>query len=236
MKVAKIVDLKTGAARVSPYSPQLAVYALALMQEYSALDAVDVFIYQDGLQGPVRYTREALRAFGAEVTAAAALALDPSTRPLPGPTQCKWCPARDRCTARAVDILSQAGERFGLAELGAILPVAQKLSSLASDLEARAQKALESGASVPGFKLIEGQSRRRWKPDAIHLLRAMNLDAGLVEESLVALSIAEKRLGKSNAPAVMAVATERLVGKPTLAPATDPRPSIASTVNMESFK
>lgn len=236
MKIAKIVDLKTGAHKVSPDSPQLEVYALALLQEHADIDAVDVYIYQDGLHGPVRYSRAHLEAFGVKVSIAAFQALDPTTKPVPGATQCKWCPARDRCTARAIDILSQAGERFGLADLGAVLPVTQKIAALASDLEARAQKALEDGASVPGYKLVEGQSRRRWRADAIKWVREWDLDEALLEESLVTLSTAEKRLGKSTAAEVLSALTERPAGKPVLAPATDPRPSIESTVNLESSK
>jgi hypothetical protein len=228
MKVAKIVDLKTGANLVDPLTPQLKVYALALLQTYPALDAVDVYIYQGGLQPAVRYARDDLLAFGYQVAVAAEQALEPSTRPVPGAKQCQWCPARSICTARAVHVLSQAGERMGLADLAGALPVAQHVAAWADDVQARAKDALLKGATVTGYKLVEGQARRKWRDDALEVLERSGLETDqFTQTTLLPITAVERALGKKVAAPILAMVTEKPPGSPVLALSTDPRPQIA---------
>jgi hypothetical protein len=223
---AKIVDLKTGRGRVSAGTPQLMIYALALVQRLALsmeLHGVHVMIWQNGTIDSYTWTIDELLQAGEVVRAAAKAALDPTTKPVPGDKQCQWCKARSRCTARAVHVLQQAGEVYGLADLGTVLPVAQTLSRWAADVEDRAHKALMDGASVPGYKLVEGTSRRKWSDDAMQTVEDMGLAGVLTERKLISITAVEKLLGKREARPILDVATERPTGSPVLAPTDDPR-------------
>jgi hypothetical protein len=230
---AKIVDLKTGRGRVSAGTPQLMIYALALVQRLAlgaGLQGVHVYIWQNGQVDSYTWTIDELLQAGEVVRAAAKAALDPTTKPVPGDRQCQWCKARSRCTARAVHVLEQAGEVYGLADLGTVLPVAQRLEAWSRDVQERAHNALMDGASVPGYKLVEGTSRRKWSDDAMQTVEDMGLANVLTERKLISITAAEKLLGKREARPILDVATERPPGSPVLAPRSDPRPEIGQPI------
>lgn len=228
---AHIVDLKTGQHIVSADTEQLAVYALGVIQEHThnrRITRITAHVYQNGLTSSRTYAIDELFAFGERVKQAAEQALDPSTRPVPGAKQCQWCPARAICTARAVHVLSQAGERIGLADLAGALPVAQHVAAWADDVQARAKDALVKGATVSGYKLVEGQSRRKWRDDALELLEQSGLPTDqFTQTTLLPITAVEKSMGKKAAAPILALATEKPPGSPVLALSTDPRPQIA---------
>jgi hypothetical protein len=224
---AKVVDLKTGRGKVSAGTPQLMIYALALVQRLALnmeLQGVHVYIWQTGEIDSYTWTLDELLQAGEVVRAAANAALDPTTKPVPGDRQCQWCKARSRCTARAVHVLEQAGEVYGLSDLGTVLPVAQRLEAWSQDVQERAYKALMDGASVPGYKLVEGTSRRRWREDALQTVENCGLEDVLARLTLIPISAAEKALGgKKKAAPILEATTERPPGSPVLAPTDDPR-------------
>ena len=152
---------------------------------------------------------------------------------MPG-EHCTWCKARAVCRERALHVLNVAGsDRTTDGDLSVLLTHARQAADWAADIEERAQKALADGAQVPGYKLVAGSTKRRWRDDAAATLKELGLD-DLFEESLIPIGRAEKLLGRE-AAGLLSVATEKPPGKPTVVDQTDPRPSIGQTINLKDF-
>jgi len=150
---AKIVDLKTGREKIPATTPQLMIYALGVVQQHGLeveLEGVHVYVWQNGEVDSYTWTIEELLEAGEVVKQAAQAALDPTSKPVPGEKQCRWCKARSVCTARAIHVLEQAGERMGHADLAAALPIASHVSKWAEDIQAKALEVLTLGGSIAG--------------------------------------------------------------------------------------
>jgi len=227
----KVIDLKTGRIPVSAKNnTQLAIYAAAAAKEFGVRQ-VHTIIWQNGqtstdvLAGPdfEKIERRVLDAQAQVDTA----------KPVPG-EHCTWCKARAVCRERALHVLNVAGsDRTTDGDLSVLLTHARQAADWAADIEERAQKALADGAQVPGYKLVAGTTRRKWREDAAATLKELGLD-DLFEESLIPIGQAEKLLGRE-AAGLLSVATEKPPGKPTVVDETDPRPSIGQTINLKDF-
>lgn len=90
---------------------------------------------------------------------------------------------------------------------------------------------LAAGDTFPGWKLVEGRANRAWIDDAsaANELERM-LGDGAFTRKLISPAQAEKALGKERKKAVEALVFKPQ-GKASLAPASDPRPSIAASVD-----
>jgi hypothetical protein len=196
------------------------------------IDAVEVSIWQNGKVDTVLYENESeLLEFAWQVMDAAKAALDPETKPTPGEKQCQWCKARSVCTARAIHVLEQAGERMGRADLAAALPIASHVAKWADDIQAKALEVLTLGGSISGYKLVEGQSRRRWRDDHVDILTAAGVPNDVIYEvSHRTVTTVEKLLGRREARPILDAATERPAGKPVVAQSDDPRPAIGPVI------
>jgi hypothetical protein len=229
--VARIVDLKTGRIPVSATTEQLLVYACALLETFPdrMITSVEVHVWQNGRTDKISYCRVELLEFAVKVLAPAAkAALDPETKAVAGEKQCEWCKARFTCTARAIDALQGAGELMGSADLARVLPVAKKFDAWLKDLETVAMERLVNGGSIAGYKLVKGQTRRRWRDDALEMIEQAGMADLLTERKLVTVTAAEKLLGKREAASLMDAATERPAGSPVLVTDDDPRPRIVA--------
>jgi len=228
---AQIVDLKTGRVWVDATTEQLLVYACALLETFPDrfITEVKVHVWQNGKTSTCLYHRVELQEFAIRVLAPAAkAALDPETKPVAGEKQCEWCKARFTCTARAIDALQDAGELMGSADLARVLPAAKKFEGWLTDVEQVAMERLVNGGSIAGYKLVEGQTRRRWRDDALDLIEQAGMADLLTERKLVTVTAAEKLLGKREAASLMDAATERPAGSPVLVTDDDPRPRIVA--------
>lgn len=231
--VAHVVDLKTGRNPVKPDSWQLVCYAVGVITKYWVehdFNVVETHIFQGGKGVSHKFKVAELLELADQIATAAKAAMDPETKPVPGDAQCKWCRARSQCTARAIHVLQQAGEKFGLADLGAVLPVAQTLAKWSADVEERALQALVHGAQVPGFKLVESTSRRKWRDDAMQTIEDAGLGDKLIKRTLIPITQAQLILGKREAAPILDAATERPAGSPVMAPRDDPRPEIGPSI------
>ena len=228
---AKVIDLKTGRIPVSAENnTQLAIYAAAVAKEFGVRQ-VHTIIWQNGQTSTDVLTGADFEKITNRVLDAQAQV--DTAKPMPG-EHCTWCKARAVCRNRALHVLSIAGsDRTTDGDLSVLLTHARQAADWAADIEERAQKALADGAQVPGYKLVAGSTKRRWRYDAAATLKELGLD-DLFEESLIPIGRAEKLLGRE-AAGLLSVATEKPPGKPTVVDQTDPRPSIGQTINLKDF-
>ena len=248
--VLHVVDLKYGRG-VPVYAknnPQIMCYALGVLHEFDFLydiSNVVVTIHQPRVDTVSEWaiSRGDLLAWGDDILrpgAQAALADDAPFNP--GEKQCRWCAAKPVCRALAEHNLVVASEGFSVVgdpvkpkdpnkldndEIAQILPELNGLSDWIKAVEAYALSQLERGEAVPGYKLVEGRSLRKWADEAnaeAALKRARLKVADIFTNKLISPAQAEKQLGKNHK--IIAEHVVKPAGKPAIAPVSDKRPAL----------
>lgn len=241
--ILHIIDFKYGqGVPVNPeHNPQLMYYALGAYALFDGIDEVDTVrlsIVQPRMQEEpqtwelpladlLTWAREVLQP-------AAELAWKGEGVYHPG-GHCRFCKAYPSCRAWQKQYGPLAGfepypEPATLSdeELGEWLQKLERLAAYAKDLEEYAQQALLDGRSLPGWKLVQGRSTRKWT-DQDAAFRQMEHD-GIDEAMLytrmpISLTAAEKMIGKKKFAETMSAFITRAPGAPKLAAASDPRPA-----------
>lgn len=168
------------------------------------------------------------------VAPAAELALKPDAPFVPGEKQCRFCGIRATCRARATENMAVAQSplfqklppELSDAEVGAALTIGRDVADWLKKLESYAAKTLETGGTIPGYKLVAGRSTRAWSDQnkAFDAMRSAGVaDALLYDRVPLTPAKLEKVLDKK----IFAQAAEPFVdkapGKPTMVPESDPR-------------
>jgi hypothetical protein len=235
-----VIDLKYGkGVRVkAEENPQLKLYGLGALDKHGfnyAIDLVTLTIHQPRLNSVSTATvnAEDLEAWGLEeVAPRAALAFLGMGDFVPG-NHCHFCKAATRCRALAEENLKLAAydfaepEELSDEELIAIYEKLDFFTKWANKLSAYVQAEALAGKSWPGFKLVEGRSVRQITDEAA-AAKALEA-AGFTSDKftnvkLKGLTDLTKLLGKVEFEAVLGPYIIKPQGKPTLAPADDPRP------------
>jgi hypothetical protein len=152
---------------------------------------------------------------------------------VPG-AHCQFCKVRGRCAALAkaattapeskgVDLMSdeEVAEAYGKLDMVKIWCKA---------VEDEAMKVLTAGRALPGYKLVEGMSRRKYADEAALMLRLMEMGYSSTEickpNQLLGLTDMKKVLGTAKFREVVEPACVRAAGAPVIAPMSDKRESI----------
>ncbi|MCR9236185.1 MAG: DUF2800 domain-containing protein [Alphaproteobacteria bacterium] len=246
--VLTIVDLKYGkGVEVDAVeNEQEALYALGALNEYGFLYDCEKFkmvIVQPRKDHISEWTiaREELLAFGEVAKECAARALEDDAPLIPDTKACQFCRARGSCRALAEHNYDLAvvgfeaiGEPIELknsdllteAELSSLLEEIDILAGWADAVKSDATTRLMRGDPIPGFKLVEGRSNRKWADEeAAGKALARKLTAGVAyNKKVITITEAEKHLGKKNP--LIAKYTIKPEGKPTLAPESSPKEAL----------
>ena len=249
--ILHIIDFKYGqGVPVSPErNPQLMYYALgayALFEGIDEIDTVRLSIVQPRMQEEpqtwelpladlLTWAREVLQP-------AAEMAWRGEGEFVTG-EHCRFCKAHPNCRAWKDKYGPLAGfepypEPATLSdeELGEWLQKLEGLATYAKDLEEYAQQALLDGRSLPGWKLVQGRSTRKWTDQdaAFQQMEHDGIDeAMLYTRTPISLTAAEKMIGKKKFAETMSAFITRAPGAPKLAAASDPRPAYN---RLEGFK
>lgn len=246
-----IIDFKYGqGVPVSPVrNPQLMYYALgayALFDGLESIDTVRMSIVQPRIQEEpetwelplsdlLSWAREVLQP-------AAEMAWRGEGTFCPG-EHCRFCKAHPGCRGWQEKYGPLAGfeplpqpAALSDEELGEWLQKVEGLAAYARELEDYAQTALLEGRTLPGWKLVQGRSTRKWTDQdaAFRQMEADGIDeAMLYTRTPISLTAAEKMLGKKRFAEVMSAFITRAPGAPKLAKDSDPRPAYD---RLEGFK
>ena len=249
--ILHIIDFKYGqGVPVSPErNPQLMYYALgayALLDGIEEVSTVRLSIVQPRMQEEpqtwvvsladlLTWAREVLQP-------AAEMAWKGKGEFCTGP-HCRFCKAHPACRAWKDKYGPLAGfepypEPATLSdeELGEWLQKLEGLAAYARDLEEYAQQALMEGRALPGWKLVQGRSTRKWTDQdaAFQQMQADGIDeAMLYTRTPISLTVAEKMIGKKKFAETMSAFITKAPGTPKLAQASDPRPAYD---RLEGFK
>lgn len=151
---------------------------------------------------------------------------------------CRFCKAKVDCRARAEANLALAKFDFEMpptlsdADIEAILPMLDDLTSWAADLKDYALSRALSGKVWHGFKLVEGRSNRRYLNE--EAVAQTVIDAGFdpYEKKLLGIIAMQKLLSKKRFEELLGSLIEKPQGKPSLVPESDKRPAI-QTANQD---
>lgn len=149
---------------------------------------------------------------------------------------CRFCKARFVCKARADHNLElakydfKAPEELSLDDIATILSSSKEFSSWLDDIEEYALKAIQNGTEIPGWKVVEGNTKRTYGAGAETNIAPKVVELGFDpwKKSLKGLGEMEKTVGKENFKAFIEPYLTKPEGKPTLAPLSDKRPAFNS--------
>ena len=254
-KLLVVADYKNGYTPVEVEgNPQLMLYALGAISELpaNAVKTVMLVILQPNGQhpaGPIRehtVTISELLAFEETARETAELIMDrpeEAAKQLnPGESQCRWCRALDYCYSAAAhalevcraefddetgDIEMPEVETLDNDDLALIMGELGFMETWIKAIKARTMNELETGHDVPGYKLVEGRSIRKWTdPEAAE---EYLYDQGIDEDEfaprkLCSPAAAEKLPGIDKKE--LSGLWTKPQGKPAVVPESDPRPAL----------
>lgn len=246
-----VIDLKYGQGVVVEVvnNTQLLYYALGALEELGDdPELVRLVIAQPRAlhpDGPIRewvVTADFVRDWGAKVLGPAADLARTAGAELRAGDHCRWCDAAGLCPELQKFAQTEAALDFSddsLAERPAEdLPIPAVKDDLERAMRAlpvvenwcravatAAQRWLESGQPLEGFKLVEGRSNRKWRDEAkaVKTLKQMRVPAKefMTEPKLKSPAQVEKI--KKVSKQVVAALCEKPEGKLTVVPESDPR-------------
>ena len=132
--------------------------------------------------------------------------------------------------------------KLTIEEIADIIDQADKISKWVTAVSDYAlDQALNHGVEIPGFKLVEGRSNRKYsKSDeeiGNHLMSLGYQESDIFNKSIKTITDMEKLLGKKGFNEILGDYVVKPQGKPTLVHSDDKRPAINSTANaVEDFK
>lgn len=245
-----IIDLKYG--KGVPVSaddnPQLRLYALGSLYDLDPvyeIQTVQMTIYQPRLDNISTDTISAkdLYEWGDQVIKPAAKLAMTDDAPFAAGDWCMFCPARRDCRERAEHYLELEDYKnkalLKPAEIAVILKDVAGLVKWAEDLKEGALARALEGEKLPGWKVVEGRSVRKYSGTEEEIVRQCE-GAGydramLYEHKLLGITGMEALMGKKQFNEVLGGYVEKPQGKPTLAPESDKRPAITGNSAVEDF-
>ena len=252
----EIIDYKhgKGVPVYADYNRQEMLYALGVLDKYEmAYDITDVrlTIVQPRINNISSWQISVndLKDWAEnELKPAAALAFEGKGE-LNAGDWCKFCAVKNRCRKlyeQQVEIAKYEFKEPALLsdeEIADILTRTPKLIEWANAISEYAlSKAVDDSKIWPGFKLVEGVSRRKWAMDDESVAEAilakipeLSVDQ-VYETKLMSITAIEKTIGKKRFALELSDLTVKPAGKPTLVTLSDKRPALGIEQAQEDFR
>ena len=224
----------------APNNPQLRLYALGALMAYKdfwKIDTVHLAIIQPRLDHISEDTMPAddLLNWGAFTVRPAAQKANDRTPEYHSGSWCRWCAVSATCRENEKAVVQPIEKFLGklppvlsMSELAEVLHKLDPLLKYAESARAYAESALMEGEEIPGWKLVEGRSKRVWDDQnaAFEALGSAGIaDAVLWHREPYTLSQIEKQVGKKDFAAAAGSHIIKQPGKPALASEEDKRPA-----------
>lgn len=227
-----IVDLKYGRGiKVNATdNTQLLLYAIGVFLETDFIDCknITMHIVQPRLDHYSTWNIDEtmLSKWSKILNNAALRALDPKAPRIPHERACKFCKAKPTCYALWDFSKEVTNDNFIKKDLTKDeLKLVQDRSAIIKDflesVEEKIYNELNQGNNFPGYKLINGRTTRKFKPESEERIVEL-LQDNAYEKSLIGVIKAEKLLGKD----IIEELTYKVSNKPQLVKDSDSRESI----------
>lgn len=246
-----IIDLKygKGVPVSSEQNEQLILYALGAYDAFNLiynLDKIELNIVQPRINNFSTWeiSLTELLLWGDYFKVQAEKALGGNGELVPSAKACKFCKARDICTARAENNLSLESEiklkpnEIPKDKLYEYISRGEDIAKWVADLKAYALDMCLKGEDIKGLKAVAGRTSRSWtnQDEAINKLIEGGIDEAIIYDKVpLTLAKLEKALGKQQFTTLVGDLVVTSEGKPTLVFENDKRPAITNTVNATSI-
>lgn len=163
---------------------------------------------------------------------------------VPSAKACKFCKARDICSARAENNLSLEADihlnpnEIPRDKLFEYISRGEDIAKWVNDLKAYALNLCLTGEDVKGLKAVAGRTSRSWtnQDEALKKLMDGGIDEAIIFDKVpLTLAKLEKALGKEQFNNLVGDMVVTSTGKPTLVFENDKRPAITDTVKATSI-
>lgn len=237
-KSAYVVDWKfgNGVPVEAIDNEQLLFYAAAALRGdktrwvFEGADRIEVVIIQPPSLKRWEVSVPRLLAFERQLRSAVKASEDRAA-PVVAGDWCRFCPAKAICpamTGAADRALKVQMDAIDPRQLGAHLRMADMLEDWIKAVREMSLQRLESGATVPGYKLVAKRATRQWTDEAAAV--AALIAAGVNESDLMVTELrspaqVEKVLKKTKTAMPDGIIVAISSGH-TLAPMEDPRPAV----------
>lgn len=238
-----VVDLKYGQG-VEVYAEnnsQGMLYALGVLNEFEFIydiNKIVIHIYQPRRNhfDEWEITTKDLIKWGEWVKERALLTEQKDAELKASEKACQWCAHKANCTELkrfTEEVICSQFDDLDLpspdsVDIGNVLKNKSLIESWLKAVEQSAYEKLMDGEDVPGYKLVEGRSFRKWasEQDAEKTLSSVVSEDDLYTKKLLSVSQAEKLIGKAKFKDELSTLVIKPEGKPTLAPVSDKRPPV----------
>ena len=239
--VMEIIDLKFGAGVpvFAENNPQLMLYALGALSKFEMaydINMVKLTIVQPRMSRISRWmiTPEDLYKWGEEVVKPKAALAYSGDGELKVGRWCRWCKAKALCRKMADHNLDLAKHEFKepelltTEELAQIFEQAPMLQDWANAVSEHLLSKAISGEKIPGYKVVEGRSMRKWTDENAvqEVLTAHDYAPGQFQIVKLAGIPAVEKLLKKDFDLLVGDLVTKVPGKPTLVPESDKRPAM----------
>lgn len=232
----QVIDYKHGLGVLvdADYNPQMMCYALGALEMFDGLydfDKVTMTIFQPRKHNISTFEiekTELLEWAENELAPKAELAFKGGGERESG-KHCQFCKLKNVCRKRAEDNLALAKMEFANPEtldnedIAEILPKLDLLISWANDIKAYALNQATDGHNIPGYKLVEGRSVRKFSDESAVSQAVMEAGFDPYEKKLLTITAMTKLLGKKTFNDLLGGLVIKPSGKPTLVPIDDSR-------------
>lgn len=242
----EVIDLKygKGVPVYAEWNPQLMLYALGALSLYDILyniQAVKLTIVQPRLDNISSWeiSVKDLRDWAITEVKPKAQQAFSGEGVLNSGSWCQFCKVRNRCRKLYEESLEMAKYEFNKPELltdeeiAEVISKQNKISDWMASVRAYAQAEAEKGKNWPGFKLVEGVSRRKWA-DEDKVIETIFAECPELSEDeilttkLNSITAIEKLMGKRRFATVLNNLVTKATGKPVLVPVNDKRPALGA--------
>lgn len=251
----EVIDYKhgKGVPVYAEWNKQLMLYGLGALRKYDMLfdiEEVRLTIVQPRINNISSWqisVKELIDWAETELAPAAKLAFAGDGE-LKAGEWCKFCAVKNRCKAlyqKNMELAKYDFQKPALLndeEIADILKKTPALIEWANSIQEYAQdKAINQGKVWPGFKLVEGISRRKWLDEdavaeAIFTKIPEASEDQVYDIKLKTITQIEKIFGKKTVAEQLSDVIVKPQGKPTLVPVSDKRPALGTEEAINDFK
>ena len=232
----QVIDYKHGLGVLveADHNPQMMCYALGSIEMFDGLydfDKVTMTIFQPRKNNISTFEMsksELLSWAENELSPKAQLAFNGYGEMKSG-KHCQFCKLKNICRKRADDNLALARMEFAdpvtldNEDIAEILPKIDLLISWANDFKSYALQEAIDGKTIPGYKLVEGRSVRKFSNEAAVSQAVIQAGFDPYEKKLLSVTAMTKLLGKKTFNDLLGGLITKPSGKPTLVPIDDTR-------------
>jgi hypothetical protein len=242
-----VIDWKFGAGVIvyAKKNPQLLAYAAGAVEWPTTIQSITLHVVQPAIENFSTWDLTTSELYD-WVHGTLALAInkcsDDSTEFNPGMDSCRWCEARNHCTARFEYAQDMAIKLFAAHKTLATCPQPEELVKLIQqaplvekvikDIRLYMQNEMLKGVEYPGMKLVSGRSNRKWineKETVDWLLKFTDIEE-FYTSKIRSPSQMEKEVKTLKKNENFKSLYEQPDGKVTLVSEADKRPAIQSTL------